>query len=85
MRKKMLIILFSLLMLTAHIPALWACSCCKHLQNVSTGDDFILVDAYDHSYGWGFSYLGEVTEGVSRHYCVYSNGSKWNCEIIGGC
>lgn len=85
MRKKMLIVLLALLMLMAHVPAMWACDCCRYLGNLSTGENHVLVDAYSSTTTSGVSFYIEASYQVTRHYCIYSNGSKWNCEILGSC
>ena len=85
MRKKMTIVLLALLMLTAHIPALWACHCCPRLSNITTGDDYHIIDAYDEGFGGGLTFYASVTKNRIRHFCVYSNNKRYVCEVLGSC
>ena len=85
MSRKIFVVLFICFVLIADVSFLWACDCCKKLSNITTGENYILEDAYDSSWGAGASYYASVSVGQTRHYCEYSNGGIYLCEILGSC
>lgn len=78
MRKRIIILAVLLFVSVINTLDLFACTCCRYVQNVTSGETATLTMGYDFTVDFGYA-------SWTVHRCRYGNGWDFNCEALGSC